>query len=66
MLSHNEQPKLYFVLETKGSVSEENLRPTEFAKIKCGTAHFNSIDTGVEFKAVDNFNQFMNNAISKN
>ncbi|TDM33013.1 DEAD/DEAH box helicase family protein [Macrococcoides canis] len=41
--------KLYFVVETKGSIADEDLRPTELAKIKCGEKHFNAIDTGIDF-----------------
>ena len=32
--------RLYLVVETKGSLFEEDLRHTEGAKIKCGKAHF--------------------------
>ena len=42
--------KLYFVVETKGDISKDKLRPVESAKIKCGRKHFNAIDTGVTFK----------------
>ncbi|MGU1069096.1 type III restriction-modification system endonuclease [Pseudomonas aeruginosa] len=32
--------RLYFVVETKSSLFNDDLRPVEEAKIKCGTAHF--------------------------
>ncbi len=32
--------RLYFVVETKGSLYSEDLRGTESGKIKCGAAHF--------------------------
>ena len=32
--------RLYFVVETKGGLFTEALRPIEEAKIKCGAAHF--------------------------
>lgn len=41
--------KLYFIVETKGSIASEDLRPTELAKIKCGEKHFDAIDTGIDF-----------------
>lgn len=41
--------KLYFIVETKGSIASEDLRPTELAKIKCGKKHFDAIDTGIDF-----------------
>lgn len=50
--------KLYFVLETKGNVLIEALRPMERAKIKCGQAHFNALGE-INFKAVDNYERFI-------
>lgn len=55
------EEKLYFVLETKGNIISENLRPTENAKIQCGKNHFKALNTGVEFNESDNFNNFIEN-----
>lgn len=41
---------LYFIVETKGSIASEDLRPTELAKIRCGEKHFKAIETGITFK----------------
>jgi type III restriction enzyme len=38
--------KLYFVVETKGSLFAEDLRNKESAKIKCGEAHFKALAVG--------------------
>lgn len=38
--------KLYFVVETKGSLFDEDLRDKESAKIKCGKAHFEALAVG--------------------
>ena len=38
--------KLYFVVETKGSLFDEDLRGKETAKIKCGKAHFEALAIG--------------------
>lgn len=38
--------RLYFVVETKGSVVGDALRPIEDGKIKCGTAHFEALAVG--------------------
>lgn len=38
--------KLYFVVETKGSLFNEDLRDKESAKIKCGEAHFEALAVG--------------------
>jgi type III restriction enzyme len=40
------EEKLYFVVETKGSLFDEDLRDKESAKIKCGKAHFESLAVG--------------------
>jgi len=37
------QERLYFVVETKGSLFDEDLRDREGAKIKCGTVHFRTL-----------------------
>jgi len=51
--------KLYFVIETKANICDEALRPTERQKIKCGYKHFEAIGNKVTFKAVDDFNNFV-------
>ncbi len=38
--------RLYFVAETKGTLSALGLRPTEQAKINCGRAHFEALAEG--------------------
>lgn len=38
--------RLYFVVETKGSLFKEDLRGKEGAKIQCGKAHFQAISSG--------------------
>lgn len=38
--------KLYFVVETKGSLFAEDLRDKESAKIRCGEAHFQALAVG--------------------
>lgn len=40
LLEQEGQERLYFVLESKGSLSELDLRPVEQAKISCGQKHF--------------------------
>src|SRR5690606_20697351 len=39
--------RLYFIVETKGSIAEEDLRATELGKIRCGEKHFAAINTGI-------------------
>ena len=38
--------RLYFVVETKGSLFDQDLRVKEAAKIACGKAHFNALASG--------------------
>ena len=53
------QKRLYFVVETKGTNIPEELPTPQQAKIKCGKAHFEALDTGVDFAApVNSFDRF--------
>lgn len=51
--------KLFFVLETKGNIQFEMLRPAENDKIACGMKHFKALGNEVEFKPVDDFDEFI-------
>lgn len=53
------EEKLYFVVETKGSVLAEDLRLKEFSKIACGRKHFEALGNDVKFKECDDFVEFM-------
>lgn len=59
LIDKDGERKLYFVLETKGSTQFESLRQTEADKIKCGKKHFEALSSDLEFKAVDNYNKFV-------
>ncbi len=50
--------KLYFILETKGSTSELNLRGREMLKIRCGKAHFQAVGSGVELQTAAHWKDF--------
>ncbi|HHV24449.1 MAG TPA: DEAD/DEAH box helicase family protein [Methanosarcina sp.] len=52
------QEKLYFVVETKGSLFTDTLRLTEQAKIECGREHFKAMDNDVEFALANNYEAF--------
>ncbi|MCG8893556.1 DEAD/DEAH box helicase family protein [Tenacibaculum finnmarkense] len=41
----NNEEKLFFVVESKGSTSLFDLRPKEKGKIDCGKKHFNALDS---------------------
>lgn len=55
--------KLYFVLETKGDITFDALRPKESAKIKCGKKHFEALGNEVAFEEIDSFEEFIEEQI---
>lgn len=52
------QTKLYFVVETKGTLLTDSLRLIEKAKIACGHKHFKAIGNDVEFTVANNYEDF--------
>ena len=52
------QPRLYFVMESKGSLFSEALRVSENAKIKCGREHFKALESNVGFMVANNYTTF--------
>jgi len=51
---------IYFVAETKGSLSSMELRKIEEAKIQCAKEHFKAISTDkVKYEVVDNYETLM-------
>ena len=51
---------IYFIAETKGSMSTLDLRPIEQAKISCARKLFNDISTSkVRYEAVDNYQHLL-------
>ncbi len=55
VLDKNGTERLYFVVETKGSLFSEDLRATELAKIKCGRKHFAAISGDVVFEQASDY-----------
>ena len=52
---------IYFVAETKGSMSSLDLRPIEKAKIDCAKKLFEKLSNGlVQYDQVDSFDELMN------
>lgn len=52
LYEQDDEQHLYFIVETKGDVSAEQLRPHERAKILAGEKHFKAVDTKIKFKRV--------------
>ena len=61
--------KLFFVVESKGSMSYEFLRPTEQGKIECGKKHFEELaaktGSNIALEHVANIDDFVNKAMAK-
>lgn len=55
VLDKNGVERLYFVVETKGSVLKEDLRVIEANKIKCGLKHFAAISDDVVFEQASGY-----------
>ena len=51
LIEQNNEDRLYFVVETKSSLFESDLRTTESAKIECGKEHFKAISVNEDSAA---------------
>ena len=60
VLDKNGVEKLYFIIETKGSMSLDDLRFTEDAKIRCGQKHFTSLEQEVSYSKADSYEVWRN------
>jgi len=49
VIEKDDVERLYFVVETKGSLFTDALRPAEQSKIDCGLAHFDALGDDVKF-----------------
>ncbi len=58
------QERLYFVVETKGSLFSGDLRAREKAKIDCGREHFKALDTEIGFAVANDYDRFTEQAMS--
>ena len=63
LVERDDEQRLYFVVETKGSLLLGDLRPKEAAKIKCGEAHFLALEDGVEYKLAKDWESFADQAL---
>jgi type III restriction enzyme len=61
LIEEDYEEKLYFVVESKGSLFDEDLRYTESAKIYCGKEHFAAIANDVIFVKSNGFEDFKEN-----
>ncbi len=61
-LDKNGEEKLYFIIETKGTLDEFNRHEYENLKINCGKAHFSSLSNGIEMHEATNWKKFRVNS----
>ena len=54
--------KLYFVVESKGTIFEDMLRDVERAKIRCGHEHFKALGEESRYMVAENYETFINRA----
>ena len=59
------QEKLYFVVESKGTIYEDMLRDAEQAKIKCGREHFKAISTDAKYIVASDYDTFADQAMGE-
>jgi type III restriction enzyme len=60
-----DEERLYFVVETKGSTDQDSLRISEEEKIRCGRRHFEAIsseDAGVRYEFVSDLDELLKHA----
>ena len=55
LVNRDGHERLYFVVETKSGLFDEDLRDREGGKIKCGAAHFNALAVGENPAIYDKF-----------
>ena len=58
LVEREDVERVFFVVETKGTLFADALRPTEAAKINCGKAHFEALNTGVGFAVANTYDTF--------
>ncbi len=58
LMNKNGEERLYFVIETKGSLFSEQYRLFEDEKINCGRKHFAALNTGVDYRVATNLEDF--------
>lgn len=65
LMENSDKVRLYFIVETKGSINWIEHKPIETAKIKCGKVHFASLENEVEFRLADSFDYFIQSVLKE-
>lgn len=59
LVEQENEERLYFVVETKGTMFDDELRLTEKAKIDCGKEHFKALGSNAMFSVAKDFDTFV-------
>lgn len=57
LMEKDDIKKLYFVVETKGSLEDDDLRRREKAKIRCAKKHFKVLESDVIYEVATDFDE---------
>ena len=57
VMNKDNEEKLYFVAETKGTDDFNQLRGSEKGKTRCGKIHFEVLDTGINYEMIKELKQ---------
>lgn len=60
LMEKDDVKKLYFVVETKGSLEDDDLRRRERDKIRCANKHFKVLESDVSYEVATDFNDIKN------
>ena len=60
LLEIDNEERLYFVAETKGTENIDDLRGNEKRKVLCGRKHFEVIDSDINYEVVKEFKSLKN------
>lgn len=55
VMNEDGEDKLYFIVETKGSMHKSDRRGTENGKIECARKHFDALDTNIGYQVATNY-----------
>lgn len=61
LMEKDDVKKLYFVVETKGSLEDDDLRRRERDKIRCAKKHFKVLESNVRYEVATDFNEIKDN-----
>ena len=68
LFEKDNEERLFFVVESKGTMGLEFLRPAEIGKIECGKKHFNELakqsGSKISLEFVSKMEDFVNVALS--